>query len=142
MKLREFLRRIDYRHYLCIAITAGFVLLGVFVFGSAFTRLIEAGRDFGLSVAYYFCEIFGIPYSFTPTVNEFPKDPPSVFLPGSWEAFKASWKSYWILWADADNFRGYLACFGDVAKIFVIALIPAVGVIFLLRMCVGNYLKK
>ena len=42
--------RFDYRHIICIAITLGFVALGVFKFFGAVGRLIESGRDFGLSV--------------------------------------------------------------------------------------------
>ena len=39
--------------------------------GSRMRRFGEACKDFGLSVAYYFCELFGIDYSFTPTVTEY-----------------------------------------------------------------------
>ena len=81
------MKRIDYRHFLCIAVTLGFVLCGVFVFSNAFWRLIESFRDLGLSVAYYFCELFGISYGFAPTVNELPSRLPTIFLPETWEAF-------------------------------------------------------
>ena len=134
-------RRIDYRHYICIAVTVGFAILGVFVFRSAFYRLLEAGRDFGLSVAYYFCELFGLPYGFAPTVNTLPKDPPAIFLPESWEAFKVSFGLYWSKWADMRNFLGYLSFFGQAARIFTIALIPLLGLVILLRMIVERYIK-
>lgn len=135
------LRRIDYRYYICIGITVGFALLGVFVFRSAFFRLIEAGRDFGLSVAYYFCELFGIQYTFVPTVNELPKDPPSVFLPENWELFKTSFGLYWSKWGSMENFLGYLAFFGRAAKVLTIVLIPLVACVFLFRMLVGRYVR-
>lgn len=141
MRFINFLRRIDYRHYICIAITLGFVCLGVFVFSAAFFRLLEGGRDFGLSVAYYFCELFGIPYNFSPTVNDLPKDPPAIFLPESIEAFKLTWGNYWSRWIDLDNFLGYLSLFGKGAKIFVIALIPAIALILALRMLVSRSLR-
>ena len=134
-------RRIDYRHYLCIAVTLGFVLLGIFVFRSAFFRLLEAGRDLGLSVAYYFCELFGVKYSFAPTVNALPKDPPAVFLPENWEAFKESFGQYWTKWAEWENFRGYLIFFGNAARVFVVVLIPLVGLILIFRSLIGRYLK-
>ncbi len=132
-------RRIDYRHYICIAVTVGFAVLGVFVFRAAFYRLLEAGRDFGLSVAYYFCELLEVPYSFTPTVNALPKDPPAVFLPENFEAFKASFSLYWQKWADRGNFLGYMSFLGQGAKVFVIALIPFIGLVIILRMLVGRY---
>ena len=142
MKLFRLFGKIDHRHYICIALTLGVAALGVFVFSGAFLRLIEAGRDFGLSVAYYFCELFEIDYTFTPTVNELPQDPPSVFLPESWEAFKASWGQYWSRWADWDNFAGYLSFFGQAAKVFIVALIPLIGCMFLFRMLIGKYVKS
>ena len=40
------------------------------VFWQSYARFWEACKDFGLSVAYYVCELFGIEYSFTPTVTE------------------------------------------------------------------------
>lgn len=141
MKFRELLRRIDYRHYICIGITLGFVLCGVFVFRNAFFRIIEAGRDFGISIAYYFCEALSLPYGFTPTVNELPKDPPSIFLPESISGFKASWGLYWSRWASMENFLGYISFLGKVLRIFVIALIPLVAALLILRMCVGRYVK-
>ena len=64
--------RIDYRHIVCIAITLGFVALGIFKFFGSVGRVIEGGRDIGLSAAYYFCELFQIPHNITPTVNDFP----------------------------------------------------------------------
>lgn len=68
-------KRFDYRHIICIAITLAFILCGVFLYSGALGRLIEGGRDFGLSVGYYFCEIFGIRHNITPTVNDLPKIP-------------------------------------------------------------------
>ena len=41
------------------------------VFCQSYVRFAESCRDFGLSAAYYFCELFGIDYSFTPTVTEY-----------------------------------------------------------------------
>ena len=54
-----------------VIISLAFVVLGIFVFGQSYVRFAESCRDFGLSVAYYFCELIGIDYSFTPTVTEY-----------------------------------------------------------------------
>ena len=40
--------------WLTVVITAAFVLLGVFVFGSSYLRFGEGAKDFGLSGGYYF----------------------------------------------------------------------------------------
>ena len=98
-------RKFNYRHIICIAITLGFLACSVFLFPNALGRLIEGGRDFGLSVAYYFCEIFGIKHGISPTVNDLPQIPffsflapsapsepslPSTVLPNTWEQFQAN----------------------------------------------------
>lgn len=107
--------RIDYRHIVCIGITLGFIVLGVFRFSNALGRLIESIRDVGTSSAYYFCELFELRLNVTPTVNELPKIPffgsfnpsnstlPTVSMPENWAAFKIKWAQYWKLWANKDR---------------------------------------
>ena len=145
-------RKIDYRHIICILITLGFVALGIFRFFGCVGRIIESVRDCGLSVAYYFCEIFEIPHHITPTVNELPKIPffdfpsqtpdvptvpdvPSVPLPDNWEKFKIKWSAYWRLWAKKENFFGYLSAVGNVLYIFskvIVIIIPFILLVWLL----------
>lgn len=127
--------RFDYRHIICIAITLAFLACAFFVFPSALGRIIEGGRDFGSSVAYYFAELFGIPHDIIPTVNELPKMPffpsyggetvlPSVSVPDDWEQFKADFTTYWKLWIDDGNFLSYLSFIGAVlSKVCIIILL-------------------
>ena len=142
-------RKIDYRHIICILITLGFVTLGIFRFFGCIGRIIESVKDCGLSIAYYFCEIFEIPHHITPTVNELPKIPffdfpsqtpdvpavPSVPLPDNWEKFKINWSAYWRLWATKENFFGYLSAVGNVLYIFskvIVIIIPFILLVWLL----------
>ena len=149
-------RKIDYRHIICILITLGFVALGIFRFFGCIGRIIESVRDCGLSIAYYFCEIFEIPHRITPTVNELPKIPffdfpsqppdvptvptvPSVPLPDNWEKFKIKWSAYWRLWATKENFFGYLSAVGNVLYIFskvIVIIIPFILLVWLLLRCI------
>lgn len=64
--------RSKYLHYVCALITLGLLVLGVFRFPNAIGRLVESCRDFGLSVAYTFCDIFDIETNITATVNDLP----------------------------------------------------------------------
>ena len=130
--------RIDYRHIVCIGITLGFIVLGVFRFSNALGRLIESIRDVGTSSAYYFCELFDFRFNVTPTVNELPKIPffgsfnpsnatlPNVSMPENWAAFKLKWAQYWKLWANKDNFDGYLKVLSNIlyalSKVLILAL--------------------
>ncbi len=145
--------RFNYRHIICILITIGFLACGVFVFSFALGRLIEGGRDFGLSVAYYFCEVFGIPHSITPTVNNLPQVPffpsvpdmpstPTTTLPNTWDGFKVNWAAYWRLWATMDNFTGYLSYLGDVLFTLCKVLVIALPFVLILYLGLNRYLKK
>lgn len=112
---------------LTVALTAGFILLGVFVFRSSYIRIWQGIKDFGLSVAYYFCVMFGISHNFTPTVNTIPEtSTPQITLPIDYEGFKDSSARYFSLLFDGGNFSGWTAhitgVIADFAKILVVIL--------------------
>ena len=59
-------------YYACGIITIVILAMGFFRFPNALGRLIESVRDFGVSIAGLFCEVFDIDYDFTITVNTLP----------------------------------------------------------------------
>lgn len=134
--------RFNYRHIICIIISLGFLACGVFVFPSAFDRVIESGRDFGLSIAYYFCEIFGIEHSIQPSINELPSTAPVISIPDTWDGFKTNFTAYWQLWASSDNFVAYLTFIVSILYVIgkVLVIILPVVVVFVLLF--KHYLKK
>ncbi len=74
---------------LTILLTIGFMLLGAFVFRASYIRVGYAFKDFGLSIAYYFCLMFGIKHNITPTVNLLPDvQTTQVTLPTDSDGFK------------------------------------------------------
>jgi len=119
------LRKLDYRHYILTVITLGFFAL-YFVFPNAPGRFIESVRDFRLSMAYYFCEIFEIPHEITPTVAEFSAYKATVFLPFTLEEFVEKWHLYWQVWATWENVSGYFSEIGqflyDFSRVLIIIL--------------------
>ena len=145
--------KFDYWHIICIAITLAFLSCAFFVFPSALGRIIEGGRDFGLSIAYYFAELFGISHNIVPTVNELPEMPffpsyggetvlPSVPVADDWEQFKTDFTAYWKLWVDDSNFLSYLSFLGSLLSkvcIFVLLVLP---VFFVIYVFLKIYLKK
>lgn len=143
--------RFNYRHIICILITLGFIACGVFFFPNTLGRTIECFRDFGLSVAYFFCEIFGIEYTFTATVNDVAKIPffdmpvsstPSTSLPDTWSGFKSSWGAYWRLWATSSNFTGYLGFLSNVLFWVCMVILIALPLVLLLYIAFNQYFKK
>lgn len=144
-------KRFDYRHIICVSITLGFILCGVFLYSGALGRVIEGGRDFGLSVGYYFCEIFGIQHNITLTVNDLPKIPffdftqtpaPSTPLPDTPQGFQSNWVRYWQLWATMDNFTGYLSFLGNLLFTLCKVLIIILPFVLVAYLYLKRYLKK
>ena len=139
------MKRVNYLHAICIAITIGFVAIGLYRFFDSVGRLLESGRDFGLSIAFYFCELFGAEHAIMPTVNWLPKYPyfdsfggttsPMVTLPETFEGFRGAWGEYWHVWASIENFSGYMTYLSQVlymVTMWVLILLPVVLVFFLL----------
>ena len=124
------------RFSIAVTLVISAIFLGLTaVFWQSYARFGESCRDFGLSVAYYVCELFGIDYSFTPTVTEYSGVLQwEILLPDDWQGFTASAKEYFSLLIDGENFAGYWAKGGDVmlvaAKIIAVIL-PCVIVLLL-----------
>lgn len=145
-------KKIDYRHFICVAITLAFVLVAIFVFSSALGRLIESVRDFGLSFAYYFCNIFGIETSITPTVNNLPKMPffdlpnmpssPVPSLPETFDGFKVKWHEYWKLIITARNVVGYLDFLGGLIAVLANVALYIIPIIVILYLIMKQVLDK
>lgn len=68
-------RDIDYRHWVCLAILLGSLVLGVFVYKYPFYRLIESVADFGKSFVHCIAHFLGKGQSvpFDQSINEFSK---------------------------------------------------------------------
>ena len=125
------------RFSIAVTIVISAIFLGLtIVFWQSYVRFGEACRDFGLSAAYYFCELFGIDYSFTPTVMEYSNVMQwEILLPDDWDGFTVSAKQYFSLLIDGENFASYWSAVGDVmlvaAKVIAI-LLPCVIVLILI----------
>ncbi len=124
------------RFNIAVTIIVSAIFLGVStIFWQSYVRFAESCRDFGLSVSYYFCELFGIGYSFTPTVTEYSGVLQwEILLPSDWDGFTVSAKQYFSLLIDGENFAGYWSTVGNVmlvvAKIIAV-LLPCVLVLWL-----------
>lgn len=126
-----------------VLISAIFVLLGVFVFSSSYLRFVEALTEFGQSIAFYFCEIFGIEHGIVPSVNA-----PSqvvgnmIKLPDNLDGFKENTQSYFSLLFSGENFVGWWQLFtgtlATLSKVLVLLLPCAVGLWFVIRWLYGR----
>lgn len=141
----KFLKETDYRHYICVAITLGFIALAIFVFPNAFVRIIESCVDLGTSVAYYVQELFYAEWHVRPTVIDYSKISwtPIFGLPATWEEFEVFWGEYWRVWATKENLTSYIDFLStllyNVSRILLMVVVPAFLCLYLLFL---RYLNK
>lgn len=145
------MKSFNYRHIICVLITLGCLTCGVFLFPNALDRIVESFRDFGLSVAYYFCEFIGIEHSISPTVTQMPQlniipningGAPSTSLPETWTEFQINWDIYWGKWASIDNFSAYLYLLANLLFKVCQFLVLAVLIIIIFVLLFRRYLNK
>lgn len=133
MKFKNWLKSLDYRHYICIAITFAFVATSIFAFPYAFKRICECFRDFGTSIAYYFCKLFGID-EVRATVNDVSEMPiylPNGF-PATWEEFQGYWVQYWNIFFKWESISAYCQSVGNVVLSFsyILFFVPILIVVY------------
>lgn len=132
------LRNINYRHYICIGITLGFVALSVFVFRRAFTRITESCVDFWNSCVYFFEELFAIKHSRAPTVSEQSKVPFDLpmTLPQTWEELESKFLLFWQIAISKENVLQYcLRAATILYGVFQILLI-ILPIVLILMLCI------
>ena len=101
------MKRYKYIHItLTVVLSVGYVLLGIFVFSKSYLRLGETMVDLWNSIKIYFCEIFGINHSITPTVEDLSKAMEwDLFLAEDWQGFKIQVRQYFELFKSKENFK-------------------------------------
>ena len=120
---------------LTIALTATFILLGVFVFRLSYCRSFEALTDLYGSFKYYFCVLFGFETDGLPSVTDYSKIIESVpVLPSDVEGFKSNATIYFKTLVSKENFLSWLGATGQktgiLAKVLTI-LLPCILVLII-----------
>lgn len=115
-KIKTFFKGVDYRHYICIAVTVGFILLSVFGFPYAFSRICEGCRDIANSAVYYVSELFELNLETNATVTDFSSQPlqPPFNMPDTWESFKEQFGNYCKIITSSDNISAYCTHFSGL----------------------------
>ena len=142
--VRRYVERIgqalkDYRHWICIIFTLGFLALAVFYFQHADLRIIEGARDIKNSFLYYISDLLDLGLQGDLTVTSY-SSAPFVLpfnLPDNWEEFKVAWSEYWSVWASSENFIAYLDFLGEVlfyVSEFLCICIPIVSMFLVVAM--------
>ena len=136
-KLKEKIKQIHYMHYIAFTISICFVLISIFVFPNAYTRIWESLCDLWQSIRYYIKELFMFDYDVRPSVIDKSVVPftPIFGLPETWEEFVLLWNNFWKLWTNGDNFTAYLGAFADFmfyfSQVVLLVVVPLIIVSYL-----------
>jgi len=130
----------NYRFYLCLLISFAVFALAV-IFKDSFYRIWIAVKDFGISIAYYFSQLFFIDNGLIVTVNNlvtFPGNttivPPSTgtVIPVNYDLFEIKMSMYWNSLINSQTMAKFLvAVINQVAIFFRWFLILIPGIIAL-----------
>ncbi len=124
---------------LSLAITIGFILLGVFVFNLSYLRLWESIKDLGLSVGFFFCEIFGIEHTIIPTVTNSSRVMVwDILLPEDFATFKSNVVIYFNLLFNGENFVNWFNSISMLLLNIVVAIIIAIPTLKLLKLILSK----
>lgn len=137
-KLKQLLK-INYRHYICVALTILFLLLAIFYFKYAHLRIYESFVDLYNSFKFYLSELFEFDLTVDITVNEFTKQPfiMPFNLPNTWEEFKRLMSSYFDLLITKENFIEYINFLSNVLY-YISKILLLLMPLFLLFILVKN----
>ena len=131
LKLRTYFR--DYRFVVLFTISISFIVLAVFIFKDSYMRFIHSLRDFGLSIAYYFCKLFNIDVEISPMVASIDEsyNVRLLWIPLDFENFKEKLGIYFVSLWNFDSFQYYLLNFLSFVSDFARFLLIIVPFIFL-----------
>lgn len=131
----------DYRFTILFIISVGFVLLAVFAFKDSYLRFIHAIRDFGLSVAFYFCRLFEIDYNVSPSVSSIDEsyNVKLLFIPTDLELFKEKVGIYFSSLWNLESFKLYSFDFINGLSLFCRILLVAVPFVIIFILLFRRY---
>ncbi len=141
MKFKRHIKK-NYKHYICNALLLAFVALSLTVFLNASGRILEAGRDFGLSAAGLHCFFFNIDGPNVTVNNVSDVDLISIgFLAENSEVMKIRLQLYGKMLITGESFSVY----GDwlLSKLSIVSYIITFGApVVLLIFLLGKFLPK
>lgn len=135
--------KLDYRHFIMIALILGSLAFIPFFFPYAHLRIAESAIDLVNSGKFYINELLDLGLSGELTINEFTKQPFELplNLPRTWEEFAANLSGYWITFFSTDNFSAYMSTVANVLLYItniLLIIMPLFLVIFIVRLVKGE----
>lgn len=143
-RLLKRLKKLDYRHYICVGIALVFLFVAIFCFPYAFGRVVESVKDLGRSFAYYFQSIFLDDVTVEASVINYSSYPLELpfNLPSTWSAFTDFLSRYWQTLIDKEVLAGYFNLIGNVAYKLSYVVLLLIPFILLLYVILSQSLSK
>ncbi len=145
----RFLRNLNYRHYILVAITLAFVCLGVFIFPNTLLRFFESMRDVGTSIGYSFSEFFLDINNVYPTVLDMPtwKFAPSRFtqlnvIPFTWDEFVVLVQRYVSSLINKRTFLNYILLWVKIISFVYIIVVCSFFLFLPFKYFLKRFIKK
>ena len=122
-------------HIVTAVLLVASVCFSVFRFDMVFGRIIEAGKDLGLSIAYYFLFMFEAESAITPTIGILPPNIETV-LPITLEQLEELMNVYVSILFDAEYVGMYFEEVGDVlyviSQTLLMMILPTLALVLVL----------
>lgn len=135
-------KRIDYRHFIALSITAVIIVVVCLCFLSSVIRVGQSFKDFGLSVAFYFSKILGIE-NIVVTVNDIPNGMELIYsFPFTWDEFCDKATAYGVALISGSNIRAYLSVLLEIFYWFFVVLAIVVLPFFAVLMIIFKMFGK
>lgn len=119
-------KKFNYLHYICLLITASFLLCSIFLFQFSAIRTVDSIKDFGLSIAYYFTTLLSLPFEINPSINTIPENFTSSLLPFSSDLLSVKISMYFHSLINSENLSMYfgrcLIILINILKIILVIL--------------------
>lgn len=135
------IKRFEYRHILAIIITAGFVLMSVYLYSGCFVRLKETAKDLWTSLKYYFLNLFYTESTVTATVTEKSSVDFSYVFPVDWVSFKNTLRLWFGALFDKENFGAYLYASSFDILIWYTVIVMLIVSCFAIKLLIGNAIR-
>lgn len=140
------LKKINYRHWLCIAITVAFLAVTAVCFRNSILRLWDSVKDLFFSICFYVDKLFGLNKGIDATVNQIPNHtptaPPAVDFPATEEQFVSKWDLYWQSFVSKASFNGYIDWLGNlIFNIVFIILVVVIPLVLIFHLLLKKYFK-
>ncbi len=131
-------KRIEYRYLIWLALIAGSIALGVFVYDKSYVRLWQSIKNVGTSAAYYFVEVFGIDAKITTDITKLIEIDISELLPFSLNEMLQKLEKLFPALFVWENFQAYLLYVLQLTEVILLLSPMVVLLLYVLWLLISS----